>query len=180
MKLDGALSRRGNEPVGEYCPIERALNVVSTRSAILLLREAFYGATRFDELAARTGLTDRTTSARLRDLVRAGVLDRQEYQEPGQRVRQEYVLTDAGADLMPAVFALLDWGNRHDPPPYPPEMRHDGCGEPVSIVATCDAGHRVEADEVVVSAPGPFGLGSPIALAQWDEDRDRRTGDVAP
>jgi DNA-binding HxlR family transcriptional regulator len=168
MKLDGALARRGNEPVGEYCPIERALKVMSTRSAILVLREAFYGATRFDEFTARTSLTDRTTSARLRDLVRAGILDRRAYREPGQRQRHEYVLTEAGTELMPAVFALLQWGNRHDPPPYPPSMRHDGCGQTVSIVAECAAGHRLDPDDVVVRAEGPFGLESPVTLEAWD------------
>lgn len=170
MKLDGALARRGNEPVGAYCPIERTLGVISTRSTLLLLREAFYGATRFDEFTARSGLTDRTTSARLRDLVDAGVLDRREYREPGQRARHEYVLTEAGQDLMTAVFALLEWGNRHDPPPYPPEMRHQGCGEVVGIVATCAAGHVVVADDVVVSAAGPFGLEAPVTPTPRNQD----------
>ena len=172
MKLDGALAQRGNEPVDGYCPMERTLRVIGTRSAVMVLREAFYGATRFDEFTARTGLTDRTTSARLRDFERAGVVERRAYREPGQRQRDEYVLTEAGTDLMPAVLALLQWATRHDPPPYPPELRHDGCGEPVRIVAQCDAGHRVESDDLVVSAPGPFGLASPISLESWDADRD--------
>ena len=64
MKLRGALARRDNEPVGAYCPIERTLGVLSTRSAMLVMREAFYGATRFEEFAARADLTDATTSAR--------------------------------------------------------------------------------------------------------------------
>jgi DNA-binding HxlR family transcriptional regulator len=129
-----------------------------------------YGATRFDEFTARPGLTDRSTAARLRDLERAGVLDRRAYREPGQRQRHEYVLTEAGGDLMPAVMALLQWANRHDPPPYPPEVRHDGCGEPVRIVPQCDAGHRVDADDLVVSASGPFGLRSPVTLESWEAE----------
>jgi DNA-binding HxlR family transcriptional regulator len=171
MKLDGALAVRGNEPVDGYCPMERALRVVGTRSAILVLREAFYGATRFDEFTARTGLTDRATSARLRDFERAGIVARRAYRDPGQRQRYEYVLTQAGSDLMPAVFALLQWANEHDPPPYPPEVRHLGCGDDVRIVAECGAGHRVEADDLVVSASGPFGLSSPVAIGTWDNER---------
>lgn len=161
MKLDGALALRDNEPLDGYCPMERALDVVGTRSAVLLLREAFYGATRFEQFSARTGLTHRTTAARLGELVDAGVLDRRPYREAGQRARHEYVLTEAGSDLMPVVFALLQWANRHDPPPYPPQLRHDGCGEPVRIVAECAAGHRIEPDDLVVSARGPFGLVAP-------------------
>lgn len=171
MKLDGALALRGNEPVDGYCPMERTMRVLGTRSAVLVLREIFYGAARFDELTARTGITDRTTAARLRDFERAGIVERRGYREPGQRQRHEYVLTQAGADLMPAVMALLQWANDHDPPPYPPELHHDGCGETVRIVAECDAGHRVAADDLVVSAPGPFGLESPVTVEAWDAER---------
>jgi DNA-binding HxlR family transcriptional regulator len=156
MKLGGALAHRDNQPLGDYCPIERALALLTPQSSLLVLREAFYGATRFDEFAARTALTDATTSARLRELVGAGLLETRTYQEPGQRRRAEYVLTSAGADLMPAIFALLQWGNAHTPPPYPPSLEHHGCGEPVTITARCAAGHDVGSDDIQVTAPGPF------------------------
>lgn len=161
MELGGSLALRGDQPVGRYCPIERALDAINTRSAMLLLREAFYGATRFESFVARTGLTEGTTAKKLRDLVEAGVLDTQPYQRPGERRRNEYVLTESGTDLLPAVFALLQWGNRHDPPPYPPAMRHRDCGEPVTIAARCSAGHEVTSDQIAVSAEGPFGLDDP-------------------
>lgn len=161
MKLAGALALRGNQPVGDYCPIERVLGVMNTRSAMVVLREAFYGATRFEEFTARAGLTDAATATRLRSLVEAGIMEKQPYREPGRRVRQEYVLTRSGADLMPAVFALLQWGNRHDPPPYPPVLTHDGCGETVAVVTRCAAGHDVDVEHIVASAAGPFGLDDP-------------------
>lgn len=168
MKLGGALARRHNQPVGDYCPIERTMRLLKPQSTIVVLREAFYGATRFDEFTARTGLTDATTAARLRDLVKAGILQTRDYQEPGQRRRNEYVLTPSGAALMPAIFALLQWGNEHAPPPYPPSMQHDGCGEPVTISAYCAAGHDVEANDILVTAAGPFGLDDPISLESWE------------
>ena len=161
MTMAGALVQRGNQPGGMYCPIERALAVISTRSAMLVLREAFYGATRFDEFAARTGLTEATTANQLRALAEAGLFELRPYQDPGRRSRNEYVLTDAGADLMPALFAFLQWGNRYDPPPYPPVLHHQDCGAEVSIVAVCADGHEVVADDVSVTAPGPFGLRRP-------------------
>jgi DNA-binding HxlR family transcriptional regulator len=168
IRLDGALSRRDNQPLGEYCPIERALALLRTRSAVQVLREAFYGATRFEEFTARTALTDATTAARLRELVRAGILDKRAYQVPGQRRRHEYVLTRSGAELMPAVLGLFQWANEHAPPPYPPTMSHDGCGEVVRIAAHCAAGHEVELDDITVTAAGPFGLVDPIALTDGD------------
>ena len=91
------------------------------------------------------------------------MLDKRPYQDPGQRRRDEYVLTTAGPELMPALFALFQWANRHDPPPYPPTMHHDGCGEPVTVTASCAAAHLVTSDEIMVSAPGPFGLEDPVA-----------------
>jgi DNA-binding HxlR family transcriptional regulator len=161
MKLGGALAARESQPLGRYCPMERALGVVNTRSAILILREAFYGATRFEEFTARAGQTDATTATKLRDMVDAGILEKRPYQDPGHRRRHEYVLTQSGADLMPMLFALLQWGNQHDPPPYPPVLTHDGCGETVAVVTRCEAGHEVGPDDVIASAPGPFGLTNP-------------------
>ena len=161
MELAGALAHRDNQPLGDYCPIERVLGLLKTKSSLLVLREAFYGATRFDEFTARAALSDATTAAHLSELVTVGILERRAYQEPGQRSRHEYVLTDAGAELMPAIFALLQWGNRHVPPPYPPTLHHQGCGEPVTVEAHCAAGHHVRADDISVTAAGPFGLDDP-------------------
>lgn len=159
--MAGALSKRGDYPVGMYCPIERALAVVSTRSAMLLLREAFYGATRFDEFVSRTGLTEATAAHQLKRLQGAGLFARQLYQETGHRSREAYVLTDSGNDLMPALFALFQWANQHNAPPYPPAMHHIDCGGEVSIVAECEHRHRVAVDDISVTAPGPFGISRP-------------------
>ncbi|GAA1434444.1 hypothetical protein GCM10009616_28910 [Microlunatus lacustris] len=161
MELLGALALRGEEPLGGYCPMDRALAVVGTHSAILILREALYGATRFDEFQSRTGLTSGTTAARLRELVATGVLVKRPYQEPGRRQRDEYALTAAGHDLVPVLLALLQWANRHDPPPYPPQLRHRDCGEPVAVTVACAGGHEVDAAAVSVTAAGPFGVPDP-------------------
>lgn len=161
IELLGALALRSEEPLGAYCPMDRALAVVGTHSAVLVLREALYGASRFEQFQSRTGLTAGTTAARLRELVAAGVLLKRPYQEPGRRQRDEYVLTAAGEDLMPVLVALLQWANRHDPPPYPPQLQHRGCGEPVVVTVACAAGHEVDADAVSVTAEGPFGLPDP-------------------
>jgi DNA-binding HxlR family transcriptional regulator len=161
IELQGALALRQDEPLDGYCPMDRALAVVGTHSAVLILREAFYGATRFDEFQSRTGLTAGTTADRLRELVASGILLKRPYQEPGQRQRHEYVLTAAGEDLLPVLVALLQWANRHDPPPYPPQLQHRGCGEPVLVTVACAAGHEVGAEAVSVTAAGPFGVTDP-------------------
>ena len=107
------------------------MQAIGTRSAILLMREAFYGTQRFDDFVVLSGLTEAVTAQRLRELVEAGLLAKQPYREPGQRTRYGYVLTDSGRDLMPAVFALGQWAAAHVPHRGTPRLSHDGCGQPV-------------------------------------------------
>ncbi len=133
----------------DRCTLAKAVEVVSTRSAFLILREAFYGTTRFDDFARRVGISEPVAAARLRELVDQGLLERVDYQEPGQRTRQSYGLTDKGADLLPALAALMQWGDKWlDDRGGPVELRHRECGEPVSVELRCAAGHRVGPDEL--------------------------------
>lgn len=118
---------------------------------MLLMRESFYGTTRFDDFAARVGVTEAVAAKRLRELVDAGLLAREPYREPGQRTRHEYVLTESGRDLMPAVLALGQWARKHKPRAGTPELSHDQCGEPVAVELRCTKGHQVPIDELVVS-----------------------------
>src|SRR5690242_1180954 len=111
LQTEGLLATRDDSPLGDLCPMERSLALVGNRTALVLLREAFYGVTRFDQLWKRCGVTEATAAQRLRELVDAGVLEKQPYREPGQRTRHEYVLTPAGHDLMPVFIALLEWGS---------------------------------------------------------------------
>ena len=110
VQIAGSLLERGDRPLGDRCPIDRAIQVVGNRSAVLLLREVFYGATRFDSLVRRVGVTEAVAARWLKDLVAAGVLEKVPYHEPGQRTRHEYALTQAGHALMPVVLGLLEWG----------------------------------------------------------------------
>jgi len=139
----------------DRCPISRALSVVGNRSVLLIMREAYYGTTRFDDFARRVGIAESIAAARLRDLVDAGLLDRRPYQEPGQRTRYEYVLTEAGSDLLPVVLALGSWGARHRPlaQPVPPRFRHSTCGAEVGVEVRCANGHEVPVDELTLDMP---------------------------
>jgi DNA-binding HxlR family transcriptional regulator len=152
VQLAGPLAKRGDSPLGDRCPIDRTLQLVGNRTALLLLREAFYGATRFDQLWKRVGVTEAVAAQRLRELVSAGVLEKQPYREPGQRTRSEYVLTAAGHDLMPVVLGLLQWGAAHAPKGGGAVVTHDGCGAEVRAVVRCAAGHDVDEADVVVAA----------------------------
>src|SRR4051812_6763276 len=148
LHLTGPLSPR-EAWTADRCTIARSLDVVSTRSAFLILREAFYGTTRFDDFAERVGISEPATAARLRELVDQELLEREDYREPGQRTRRRYRLTQKGADLFPVLAALMQWGNRWlDDTGGPVELRHRDCGEAVEVQLRCAAGHDVETGEL--------------------------------
>src|SRR6187200_3625007 len=152
LQLTGRLSPR-EAWTADRCTLAKSLDVISTRSAFLILREAFYGTTRFDDFAQRVGISEPVTAARLRELVDQGLLEREDYREPGQRTRQRYRLTGKGADLFPALAALMQWGDKWlDERGGPVELRHRDCGEPVAVELRCAAGHAVSADELDLAA----------------------------
>ncbi|MDX8153855.1 helix-turn-helix domain-containing protein [Patulibacter brassicae] len=149
VHLTGPLERR-DDWRASGCTIAAALDVVGKRSSFLLLREAFYGATRFDEFVRRTEISEPAAAARLRELVGAGLLEREDYREPGQRTRPGYRLTDAGREFFPVLVGLQRWGDRWatESGDGRVALRHRGCGERVDVVVRCAAGHEVEPDDL--------------------------------
>jgi DNA-binding HxlR family transcriptional regulator len=138
------------------CSIARAMEIVGTRSAMLILREAFLGTRRFDDFARRVGIGEPAAAARLKEMVGAGLLEKVPYREPGQRTRYEYRLTPKGRDLYPVITALRQWGDAWAAGEQGPSVRatHKGCGESVHAVLRCTGGHDVADDEVQIEA-GP-------------------------
>ncbi|MCU1594201.1 MAG: transcriptional regulator, HxlR family [Frankiales bacterium] len=128
------------------CSIARTLAVVGERWALLVVREVSLGVRRFRDIQEATGAPPAVLTARLRALVEAGVLTTRDYREPGSRARSEYVLTDAGRELLPVLIALKDWGDAHltDERGVPVVTRHEGCGSAVHAVLVCDEGHPIE------------------------------------
>ncbi|MDZ5649639.1 helix-turn-helix domain-containing protein [Nitrospirillum sp. BR 11828] len=99
------------------CPIARSLERVGESWNILILREAFLGARRFDEFQRSLGIAPNMLSRRLRAMVADGLLEKRPYST--RPVRHEYLLTQAGRDFRPVLWALMDWGNRHFAPEGP-------------------------------------------------------------
>src|SRR5262245_36659332 len=136
------------------CSVARSLSVVGDRWTLLMLRDAFLGARRFEQFGA-VGLTRHRLADRLKRLVAAGVLDRVRYQERPPRF--EYRLTEKGRDLWPVVVSLTRWGDRwmtdEDGPPI--ELVHRGCGRRIMPTLTCpECGEPVAAREMT-ARPGP-------------------------
>lgn len=143
------------------CSIQKTLDIIGEKWTVLILREAFNGVRRFDQIRDHVGVSDPVLSDRLRKLVAAGVLEATPYREQGQRARKEYRLTDKGLDLYPVMISLLRWGDKHGAgqvvgsggPPL--EVLHRDCGEPVKAVVECAAGHTVSSPREAVTSPAP-------------------------
>jgi DNA-binding HxlR family transcriptional regulator len=98
-------------PSIQECPVGRAVETVGEWWSILILRDAFQGATKFDEFSQSLGIAPNILSRRLAHLTESGMFVRRRYNE--RPPRYEYVLTDKARDFFPVVATLLAWGNKH-------------------------------------------------------------------
>lgn len=127
------------------------LSLIGTRSALVLIREVFFGATRFEDLVNRSGLSEAVAAGRLKDLVTHGVLTRRPYRDPGSRTRQEYVLTDLGSRMFPVLVSMIEWGELlNDDHHTGVELIHKQCGSPIKTEITCNNDHSVTLDDTAV------------------------------
>lgn len=97
----------------DRCPVARTLDRVGDPWSMLILRDAGFGSTRFDQFQENLGIAPNMLTRRLEALVEAGLLERRLYSE--KPPRHEYVLTDKGRDFQPVLVALKAFGERHYP-----------------------------------------------------------------
>ncbi len=92
------------------CPINAAVEALGDRWSVLVLRDVIFGDRRyFRELQAGSieGIASNILADRLRKLVAAGILNRE---EAARGARARYSLTEAGIQTLPIIFALGNWG----------------------------------------------------------------------
>jgi DNA-binding HxlR family transcriptional regulator len=148
MDFEPALSDRSRWNIGEACSMTRVLEVLSTKTAFQVLRELFFGTVRFDDFVTRTDSSAPAVSRALKQLETAGIVARVPYQEPGQRARDQYRLTEAGDELLPVFMGLVQWGDRHLQDGTPPLAFLDtATGRPVTVhVSATDANIEIRRD----------------------------------
>ena len=138
----------------QACPIARSLERVGEWWSILILREAFLGATRFEQFQKHLDIAPNTLTRRLNALVEAGLLERRRYCD--RPPRAEYRLTEAGRDFRPVMWALLAWGNRHFAPEGPSVVLVDRQTGQLADPVLVDRNTGLEmAAPRYTSAPGP-------------------------
>jgi DNA-binding HxlR family transcriptional regulator len=136
------------------CPIARSLERVGEWWSILILRDAFLGATRFEQFLKSLQIAPTSLTRRLNALVDAGMLERHRYSE--RPPRDEYLLTDRGRDFRPVLWAMLAWGNRHFAPEGPSVVIVDKATGAIADPILVDGNSlRPMTDATFRSAPGP-------------------------
>lgn len=137
----------------QVCSIARALEVVGERWTLLIVRDAlFAGVTRFSDHQHNLGIATNVLATRLDALIAAGVMQRREM--PGGQ--HEYLLTQKGHDLKPALIALTHWGDQWASSAAAPPIvyRHSGCGAEVSVQTSCAAHGPIDPGDIEPE-PGP-------------------------
>jgi DNA-binding HxlR family transcriptional regulator len=138
------------------CSVARSLEVIGEWWTLLIVRDAFFGVTRFEEFQARLGIARNILAKRLDTLVEHGVLARRCYDEA--RGRHDYVLTDKGKALWPVLVTIRQWGDEWvvGAGKEPITIVHAACGERTTAVLTCDhCGEELQRGDVrVVAGPG--------------------------
>ncbi len=94
------------------CPVASALDLVGDRWTLLIVRDMIFGGATFGDFAAGAEHIPRNILAeRLKRMEAVGLVRREKYQSRPDRFR--YLLTEQGADLLPAVQALSRWSAAH-------------------------------------------------------------------
>jgi DNA-binding HxlR family transcriptional regulator len=102
------------DPNHKDCPIEQTFRIVGKKWSVVILRELFFGATRFGKIKSRVGrINPKILSERLKELEDFQVLKRSVVSERPLQV--EYSLTDKGRNLLPLLFSAAKYSMANCP-----------------------------------------------------------------
>jgi DNA-binding HxlR family transcriptional regulator len=97
------------------CGLPQALEVMGERWSFMILRASFNGLKHFEEFLSELGIARNILSNRLAKLVEHGILRREPCEDDRRKI--EYRLTAKGFDLLPAMIALRQWGQKYGSEP---------------------------------------------------------------
>lgn len=119
------------------CSIARTLDIVGEWWTPLILRDVAYGIRRFGEIQEDLGISANILADRLEVLSGDGLIESRIYQQRPKRY--EYHLTEKGAELIPALLALMRWGDRWTWPSGhgPVRVVHEECDHEVRLEIRC-------------------------------------------
>lgn len=157
MEFEARLRDRTRWSTGGACSVAKLLDVLSTKTAFLVVRECFYSTSRFEDFMARIGASAPAVSRALKQLEAAQIITRVPYRESGRRARDEYRLTPAGEDLLPVLLSLAQWGDKYLQDGAPPLNFVDAATRrPVRVCVTDDPdGPTTDPDDIEIRWNAP-------------------------
>lgn len=166
---------RPPKPEPQLCSIARASDAIADPWALLILRDAFRGAVRFEDFLSLSPVSRTVLADRLKHLVDHGLLERHAYMQRPPRF--EYRLTAVGADALPLLLEFMRWGDTHrDQTSGPPVLvRHLVCQKIMPAGAYCShCGVPVDAKSVSFEAgPGAKGAEAKAVAKALNTIRER-------
>jgi DNA-binding HxlR family transcriptional regulator len=91
----------------QYCPTVDAMQMLTKRWTVLLVKKLLEGPQRFSEMEGSLYISGRILSERLRELEMEELVTRHVY--PDIPVRVEYELTDKGRAMKPIIQEIEKW-----------------------------------------------------------------------
>ena len=94
------------------CPVQATSNVLAGKWKVLIVWHLSFGRHRFAEIRdLLPGVSEKVLTSQLRELERDGVIRR--VATPVVPPRVDYILSDAGEELVPVMEAMCRWGTKH-------------------------------------------------------------------
>ncbi|MGB1141607.1 MAG: winged helix-turn-helix transcriptional regulator [Halioglobus sp.] len=121
----------------QQCSVARTLAVIGDRWTLMILRDLFLGAKRFEHFRDRLGISRTILTERLNLLETEGVVRKLPYQD--RPVRHGYHLTQKGIDLYPVLMSIVAWGDKYYASENGPPViqHHKTCGHDFHGVLHC-------------------------------------------
>lgn len=130
------------------CPLPDAIELIGEKWAFLILRGALNGLQHFEQFQAGLGIARNILSDRLSRLVEGGILTRED--DPDDRRKKIYSLTDKGEALLPVVVALRQWGEKWCHGPADIQLADQETGKPVQQIGLqSEDGRRLELKDLM-------------------------------
>jgi DNA-binding HxlR family transcriptional regulator len=147
------------------CSLARTLEIVGEWWTLLIVREAMWGTSRFDDFHIRLGIARNILTTRLTRLEAFGMIERRPTEENARIF--DYVLTAKGWDLFASVVALMQWGDRwiHEKEGPPIQFFDRARGAKIQAIAVRDAKGKTLLPNEIDIRPGPGARKSTVRRA---------------
>ena len=116
-------------------PYLAAADILGDGWTFLITREAFFGATRFQDFFDNLNIPKARLTERLKHLVATEIFEKT--LQKGSQSRYEYRFTPKGLDIYPIALSMIEWGLTRNPNHHRSNLIHTACGQPLRTKTVC-------------------------------------------